>query len=60
MAQSESGKARQERLAAELRANLQKRKAQARARRAGDADSRDEGIAAAKDARPGDGVDDDK
>ena len=44
---SESASARQERLAAELRANLQRRKAQARARRAGDADRRDEGIAAA-------------
>jgi hypothetical protein len=38
---------RKERLAAELRANLQKRKAQARARRAGEADSRPEGIAPA-------------
>ncbi|MCR9123236.1 MAG: hypothetical protein NXH91_13290 [Phyllobacteriaceae bacterium] len=52
MAKNESAKARQERLAAELRANLQKRKVQARARRAGDADRRDEGIAAAKDAKP--------
>ena len=38
---------RKVRLAEELRANLQKRKAQARARRAGEADSRPEGIAAA-------------
>ncbi|MBO6551529.1 MAG: hypothetical protein JJ926_09430 [Roseitalea sp.] len=53
MAKNESARARQERLAAELRANLQKRKAQARARRAGDADCRDEGIAAAKDTKPG-------
>ena len=43
---SESANAREERLAAELRANLQKRKAQTRARRAGEADRRDEGIAA--------------
>jgi hypothetical protein len=35
------------RLAEQLRANLQKRKAQARARRHGDADSRPEGISAA-------------
>lgn len=44
---TESDKARKARLAAELRANLQKRKAQARARRAGAADARDEGIGAA-------------
>ena len=44
---SESANAREERLAAELRATLQRRKAQARARRAGEADKRDEGIAAA-------------
>jgi hypothetical protein len=43
---------RKQRLAAELRANLQKRKAQARARRAGEADGRPEGIApAGKPAR---------
>jgi hypothetical protein len=43
---------RKGRLAAELRANLQKRKAQARARRAGEADGRPEGIApAGKPAR---------
>jgi len=53
MAKKDNAKARQERLAAELRANLQKRKAQARARRAGDADSREEGIAAAKGTKPG-------
>lgn len=41
---TETAKAREARLAAELRANLQKRKAQARARRAGEADRRDEGI----------------
>ena len=36
------------RLAEQLRANLQKRKAQTRARRLGDADRRPEGIAADK------------
>ena len=36
------------RLAEQLRANLQKRKAQTRARRLGDADQRPEGIAADK------------
>lgn len=46
-----AGDGRKARLAVELRANLQKRKAQARARRAGDADSRPEGISAA--AKPG-------
>ena len=35
---------KKERLAAELRANLQRRKAQARSRRAGEADSRPEGL----------------
>jgi hypothetical protein len=35
---------RKERLAAELRANLQRRKAQARSRRAGEPDSRREGL----------------
>ena len=39
---------RKARLAAELRANLQKRKTQTRARRSGDADGRPEGIAAAQ------------
>jgi len=53
---AESDKARKARLAAELRANLQKRKAQARARRAGAADARDEGIdAAATGPAPRDG-----
>ncbi|ODT08962.1 MAG: hypothetical protein ABS58_00355 [Mesorhizobium sp. SCN 65-20] len=37
------------RLAAELRANLMKRKAQARSRRTGEADMRPEGLAAAGD-----------
>jgi len=44
MAETDTEKARKDRLAAELRANLQKRKAQARARRAGQADDRQEGI----------------
>ena len=45
---SDSGRKadRKARLAEQLRANLQKRKAQARARRGGDADSRPEGITA--------------
>ncbi|MCT8998789.1 hypothetical protein [Chelativorans intermedius] len=38
---------REKRLAAELRANLARRKAQARSRRAGKADERREGIPAA-------------
>jgi hypothetical protein len=40
--------ARKARLAEQLRANLQRRKAQARARRTGEADERPEGIAAAR------------
>ena len=43
---------RKARLAAELRANLQRRKAQARSRRAGEADPRPEGIAASPAADP--------
>jgi hypothetical protein len=39
--------ARKERLAEQLRANLQRRKAQARSRRDGEADRRPEGISAA-------------
>jgi len=39
------------RLAEQLRANLQKRKAQTRARRLGDADQRPEGIGADKPAK---------
>lgn len=39
---------RKARLAAELRANLMKRKAQARSRRTGDADTRPEGLGAAR------------
>ncbi|WP_181170252.1 MULTISPECIES: hypothetical protein [unclassified Mesorhizobium] len=38
---------RKDRLAEALRANLQKRKAQTRSRRAGDADHRSEGLPAA-------------
>lgn len=38
---------RKERLAEELRANLHKRKAQARSRRTGEADSRPDGLSAA-------------
>ncbi|RUM98976.1 hypothetical protein EET67_04865 [Pseudaminobacter arsenicus] len=41
--------ARKARLAEQLRANLQRRKVQARARRTGEADDRPEGIAAAKE-----------
>jgi hypothetical protein len=44
---SEAEKARKARLAAELKANLARRKAQARARHSGEADARDEGIPAA-------------
>ena len=39
---------RKARLAEQLRANLARRKAQARSRRAGDADQRPEGLAAAE------------
>jgi hypothetical protein len=44
---------RKARLAETLRANLMKRKAQARARRKGEADRRPEGISAAKDKQEG-------
>lgn len=40
---------REARLAEALRANLQKRKAQTRSRRAGEADQRQDGIAAARE-----------
>ncbi|MBB5702446.1 hypothetical protein FHS76_002324 [Ochrobactrum daejeonense] len=40
---------RKKRRADELRANLMRRKAQLRSRRAGDADERDDGIKAARD-----------
>ncbi|MFP1632923.1 hypothetical protein ACLB6G_14415 [Zhengella sp. ZM62] len=47
---------RRRRLAEELRANLQRRKAQARARRSGESDGRPEGLpAAARPAAEGDG-----
>lgn len=39
---------RKDRLAEQLRANLQKRKAQSRSRRTGDADQRPEGLPAAE------------
>ncbi|TIQ51798.1 MAG: hypothetical protein E5X46_03750 [Mesorhizobium sp.] len=42
-----SGGERKDRLAEALRANLQKRKAQARSRRAGNADERPEGLPSA-------------
>jgi hypothetical protein len=45
--------ARKARLSETLRANLLKRKAQARARRQGDADRRPEGISTAKDKKEG-------
>ncbi|TGQ66212.1 MAG: hypothetical protein E5V49_11540 [Mesorhizobium sp.] len=41
------GAGRKDRLAEQLRANLQKRKAQSRSRRTGDADHRPDGLAAA-------------
>ena len=44
----ESKSQREQRLAAELRANLARRKAQARSRRAGEADRREEDPPAAK------------
>ena len=40
--------ARKARLAEQLRANLQRRKAQARSRRAGEADQRDDGLPGAQ------------
>ncbi|MBZ9796814.1 hypothetical protein [Mesorhizobium sp. ES1-4] len=40
---------RKNRLAEQLRANLQKRKAQSRSRRTGEADQRPDGLGAAKD-----------
>ncbi len=48
-AQQSQEEARKARLAEQLRANLQRRKAQARSRRAGEADGRDEGLPAAGD-----------
>ncbi|MFC3321055.1 hypothetical protein [Mesorhizobium cantuariense] len=43
------GANRKDRLAEQLRANLQKRKAQSRSRRTGDADQRPDGLAASKE-----------
>ncbi|MBZ9967535.1 hypothetical protein [Mesorhizobium sp. BR1-1-2] len=43
------GTGRKDRLAEQLRANLLKRKAQSRSRRAGDADQRPDGLGAAKE-----------
>ena len=40
---------RKDRLAEQLRANLQKRKAQSRSRRTGEADQRPEGLGSAKE-----------
>lgn len=45
-------KARKARLAQELRANLQKRKQQARSRRQGEADRRPDGIRTGEDRKP--------
>ncbi|MER8491131.1 hypothetical protein NKI51_17415 [Mesorhizobium australicum] len=46
-----SGTTRKNRLAEQLRANLQKRKAQSRSRRTGEADQRPDGLGAAKDMK---------
>ncbi|MCA0003873.1 MULTISPECIES: hypothetical protein [unclassified Mesorhizobium] len=43
------GTGRKDRLAEQLRANLLKRKAQSRSRRAGEADKRPDGVGAAKE-----------
>ncbi|MCZ8545864.1 hypothetical protein OOJ09_16865 [Mesorhizobium qingshengii] len=43
------GTDRKDRLAEQLRANLQKRKAQSRSRRTGDADQRPDGLGASKE-----------
>ncbi|QKV17185.1 hypothetical protein [Oricola thermophila] len=50
MAEKSRDDDRRKRLAKQLRANLARRKAQARARRAGDADARPEGLPAADKA----------
>ncbi len=47
-AAKKGGTNRKDRLAEQLRANLMKRKTQARSRRTGDADQRPEGLAAAE------------
>ncbi|MEO5760468.1 MAG: hypothetical protein ABIQ51_26845 [Mesorhizobium sp.] len=49
--QKKGGVDRKSRLAEQLRANLQKRKAQSRSRRTGDADERPDGLGAAKEMR---------
>ncbi|QPC94800.1 hypothetical protein [Mesorhizobium sp. INR15] len=49
--QKKAGGDRKARLAEQLRANLQKRKAQSRSRRTGDADERPDGLGAAKEMR---------
>jgi hypothetical protein len=46
-----SGTTRKNRLAEQLRANLQKRKAQSRSRRTGEADQRPDGLGAAKEMK---------
>lgn len=46
-----SGTTRKDRLAEQLRANLQKRKAQSRSRRTGGPDQRPDGLGAAKETR---------
>ncbi|MGB7433194.1 MAG: hypothetical protein WA921_12075 [Ahrensia sp.] len=51
-APKKSDPAREKRLQQQLRANLQRRKQQARARREGDGDQRDEGIAASAADEP--------
>lgn len=45
------GTDRKDRLAEQLRANLQKRKAQSRSRRTGEADQRPDGLGSAKEIR---------
>ena len=59
-ARSHGGSGRKAKLAEQLRANLQRRKAQARSRRAGDADRRPDGLAGtrADAASDGDGDED--
>ena len=49
MSDKKTGDERSERLAAQLRANLARRKAQARAKRAGGPDRRPDGMAAGSD-----------
>lgn len=50
MVDNSTKEAKAKRLAEQLRANLQRRKQQARARRDGEGDNRDDGIKAAKPA----------